>query len=112
MTKLKIKYFEHPSVANGATVSNEWTADRDYILRGILICRKDGAAFTASDVTIRINKDPLTLDKALCSTFGSDHLNYWPLEEDLKKDWPIDYSIVNREGATVDITVQLILEVR
>jgi len=110
MTKLKIKHFDHNSVADGGKFSETWTADADYVIRGILIKRKDGAALTASDVTIRIVKDPLTIDHALCNTFGTDRLNYWPLEEDLPAKTDFEYEGYNREGTTISLVVELILE--
>jgi len=85
MTKLEIRHFEHKGVADGKKFEKEWTADKDFIIRGILIKRTDGAAFTVSDITIRIAEQPLTRPKALCNTFGTDRLNYWPLEEELSR---------------------------
>jgi len=112
MTKLKIKHFDHDGVAVGGKFEKVWTADRDYIVRGILIKRKDGAAFTASDITIRINKDPLTVDHALCHTFGTTWENAWRFEEPLGDKQDFEYEGYNREGAAVDLVVELILEVK
>jgi len=112
MTKLKIKHFDHDSVADGGKFEDKWTADRDYIIRAILIKRKDGVALTKSDITIRIARYPLTVDHALCNTFGTDRLNYWPLEEDLGDKQDFEYEGYNREGATIDLVVELILEVK
>jgi len=110
MTKLKIWHFEHKGIADGKKFEKDFTADVAYIVRGILIKRTDGAGFTASDVTIRIAGDPLTRDKALCNTFGTDRLNYWPLEEDLPAKEKVEWAGYNREGKTLDIVVELMLE--
>jgi len=112
MTKLKIKHFDHDSVADGGKFEERWPADADYIIRGILIKRKDGIALTKSDITIRIAKDPLTVDHALCNTFGTDRLNHWPLEEKLDKAQDFEYEGYNREGTTINLVVELILEVK
>ena len=110
-TKLKIKHFSHDAVGDAEPFEGSWTADRDYKIKAILVKRKDGIGWTDSDVTIRISADPLTLDKALCSTFGSDYLNAWPLDEDLKAKTPFEYEGYNREGAAVSLAIELILEV-
>lgn len=110
-TKLKIKHFDDDAVVDAAKFSDEWTADADYKIKAILVKRKDGVGWTDSDITIRIDADPLTRDHALCSTFGSDHLDHWPLDEDLKKNVKFEYEGYNREGATLSIVVELILEV-
>jgi len=112
MTKLKIKHFDHDGVAVGGKFEKVWTADRDYIVRAVLIKRKDGVTLTKSDITIRIAKDPLTIDHTLCNTFGTDRLNHWPLEEELGAKQDFEYEGYNREGATIDLVIELILEVK
>jgi len=104
-----IKHFEHDGVADGGTFSKTWTADKDYTIKYIFVKRKDGAAFTASDMTIRIAGVPITYDKVLCSSLGSDKLNALEIDQDLLKDQTLEYSGVNREGTAVDIVVELIL---
>ena len=111
MTKLKIKHFSHDTIADAAKFEGKWTADKDYKIKGILVKRKDGIGWTDSDVTIRIAADPLTLAKALCSTFGSDYLNAWPLDEDLKSKTDVQYEGYNREGETISLVIELMLEV-
>jgi len=106
---LKIRHFDHDGVADGGKFEKEWTADFDYTVKYILPKRKDGAAFTKSDITIRIAGDPITVDHALCNTFGTDKLNALPIDEDLLKDQVIEYEGYNREGVTLDIVVELVL---
>jgi len=110
MTKIEIRHFEHKGVEDGKKFEETWEADKNFIIRGILIKRKDGAGFTASDITIRIAEQPLTRPVTLCNTFGTDRLNYWPLEEEFLKAQKIEYAGYNREGKTLDIVVELILE--
>jgi len=112
MTKLKIKHFDHDSVSDGAKFEDKWTADKDYVVKGILIKRKDGVALTKSDITVRIAKDPLTVDHVQCDTFGVDHLTYLRMEEELKTAQEFEYEGYNREGVTIDLAVELILEVK
>jgi len=110
MAVFKIKHFDHDSIADGAKFSTKWPADADYTIKAMLFKRKDGASFTATDVTVRIAGDPLTLDHALVNTFGTDHLNYWPIEEPIKKAEDFEYEGVNREGATISLGVELVME--
>jgi len=110
MVKLFIKHFDHDGVAVGGTFEQEWKSDGNYIIKYILIKRKDGAEFTASDITIRIQNIPITKDHALCHTFGRRIDYALPINEELRETWVIDYAGTNREGAAVDLVVELILE--
>jgi len=110
VVKLKIKHFDHDGVADGGKFEEEWAADYDYVIKYIFVKRKDGAGFTASDITIRIAGDPITVDHVLCNTLGTDILNALPINEELPKGQVIDYEGYNREGVTLNIVVELILE--
>jgi len=112
MVKLRIQHFAHDNIADGGSFSEDWVADKDFIIEYIFIKRKDGASFTASDITIHINRDPITRDKALISTFGSDPQYALPINEPLDKDWKIEWSGYNREGTTISIVVELIMRER
>jgi len=110
MVKLRIKHFDHDGIADGGKFEKTWTADKDYIIKYIFFKRKDGASFTASDVTIWINMDPITLDHALCDTFDGDVLTGLPINEPLERDWEFKYEGYNREGTTISLVVELVLE--
>jgi len=110
MAKLKIKQFVHDNVAADAPFSGKWDADADYTIKWIWFKRKDGKGWTASDCTVHIAKDPITLDKALLSTFGSDPMFGLPINEDLLREQTFEYAGTNREGAPVSFVVELILE--
>jgi len=104
-----IKYFENSGVANGGNFSGEWTADEDYVIRHILI-KADGSAPTKSTITVRIDGEPITRDKALCNTFGSNANNALLLNIPLGKNRKFEYEGTNSEGATKTFTVELVLE--
>ena len=104
-----IKYFENTSVADGGTFSDSWDSDDDYIIRHIFI-KADGAATTKSTITIRIDNVPITRDKALCNTFGTNAENGLLLNIPLKKGSKFEYEGTNNEGAAKDFTVELVME--
>jgi len=110
MVKLFIKHFDHDGIADGGAFEEEWKSDGDYIIKYILIKRKDGVGLTASDITIRIQNIPITKDHALCNTFGTDIMNALPINEELRETWVIDYAGTNREGVTINLVVELVLE--
>lgn len=112
MVKLIIKHLEALSVANGEVKTLKFTADENYIVKYIFIRRGDGSAFTKSTCTIWIKDKPLTRDKAPCAIFGSDILNALPINEELPKDYEFKIDITNSEGTTIDIYVDLVLEVK
>ena len=104
-----IKIFEHSSIADGATFSDDWEFDDDYVIKYIFI-KADGAATTKSTITIRLDNVPLTKDKALCNTFGTNPENAIELNISVKKSQKIDYEGTNNEGATKDFTIELVME--
>jgi len=108
--RLIIRHFHHEDVADKATFEEEWTADKDYTIHYIWFKRDDGASFTATKVTVWVNRIPLTRDEALARTFGEDPLYGVKWMEPLKAKQPFKYSGTNREGATIDISVELLLE--
>jgi len=110
MGKLKIKHIDIPSLADGSTYENEWTADEDYTIKYILIRRADGQPFTATTVTFFIDQQAITDDKAPAAIFGTDILNALPINESLLKDHKFKYSVKNQEGTTITVYIDLILE--
>lgn len=104
-----IKIFEHSGVADGASFSSEWDADESYTLKYIFV-KADGARTTKSTITLWIANTPITKDRALCNTFGSNPEDALPLNVPLAKGTRVKYEGVNREGATKDFTVELVLE--
>lgn len=110
MAKLKIKHIDHDAVADAGKFEKEWTADEAYTVKHILVKRKDGKAWTDSEITVRIEGDPITLDHALCDTFGGDVLDALTIDEPLRKAQKYEHQGTNREGEQIDLAVELILE--
>jgi hypothetical protein len=104
-----IKIFEHAGVGAGTTFSGSWDADEDYVIRHILI-KANGAAPTKSTITIRVDNTPITKDKALCNTFGTNAQDALLLNIPLKKGHKFDYEGTNNEGAAADFTIELVME--
>jgi len=104
-----IKIFEHPSIADGASFSKEWDTDDSYVLKYIFI-KADGARTTKSTITLWIAGTPLTKDKCLCNTFGSNPEDALLFNIQIPKGARINYEGVNKEGATKDFTVELVFE--
>ncbi len=108
--KFRIKHFDHDNVAANAPFSAKWDTDRRYLIKYILFKRKDGNPFTATDVTVYMAKQPITLDHALASTFGRDPQTAFPINQTLEPEETFEYNGVNREGATISFVVELIME--
>ena len=112
MGKLVIKHFEKTSLASGSIWEDEWTADKDYTIKYILIRRGDSSVWTKSTITIWIDGVPITRDKAPVAIFGCDMLGALPINLDLLKDHTIKWSLTNNEGVTIDVFLDLILETK
>jgi len=108
MTKLKIWYKETVGLAVGGKWEEEWLADEDYVIKYMLICRKDGADFTASTVTIHIADVPLTRDRALAYIFGRNKLYALPIDEPVRKGEKVTWALTNAEGAAIDVAFHLV----
>jgi len=104
-----IKFFINSGVADGGTFSGEWDSDANYVIRYIFV-KADGARTTKSTITIRIDNRPITKDKALCNTFGTNPEDALPLNIPFAKGSKFEYEGVNHEGATKDFTVELVME--
>jgi hypothetical protein len=105
------KRLENLNVVAGAAFENKWVSDANYRIKKILITRHDGARFTASTITIRINEKPITKDSILCLQVGSDVLTAIEWNQDLPKDSVFDYAGTNNEGVAISLSVTLLLEV-
>lgn len=110
MGKFVIKHFEQDSISDGGTWESEWVADENYTIKYILVNRKDGQPFTASTITMHIEDQPLTKDKAPVKIFGNDMLNAMPINESLDKDKKFSFSLKNEEGTTISVMLDLVLE--
>ena len=104
-----IKMLFYGTVTAGSSFSATWDTDDSYRLKYIFI-KADGARTTKSTITIRVNGVPITKDKALCNTFGTNPEDAIELNIDLPKDSRVEVEGVNDEGADKLITVELVLE--
>ena len=104
-----IKYFEHSSIADSGSFSQEWDTDDEYVLRHIFI-KADGARTTKSTITVWVGNMPLTKDKCLCNTFGTNPEDALLFNMRIAKGVKIKYEGVNKEGATKDFTVELVFD--
>jgi len=106
---LKVKHFEHPSIADGGTFKKDEKIGVGGVLKYILI-NFNGARPTKSTITIWLNNEPITRDKTLCRLFGSSVEEAIELDVRVSDTDIIKYEGVNNEGATADISVDLLID--
>ena len=104
-----IKIFELGTITAGSTFSGEWDTDDSYVLKYVFV-KADGAKTTKSTMTFLINNVPLTKDKCLCNTFGSNPEDALLLNISLAKGVHLEFEGVNNEGADKSFTVELVME--
>jgi len=108
--RIVVKHFDHDGIADGGTFEKEWTTDKAYKIHYIYFKRKDGYSFTKTEVTVWLEGEAITKPEALARTFGEDPLYALKLMYEIGAKQPVKWSGTNREGATIDIAVELILE--
>jgi len=99
------KTFEHDAVADGATVSGTWTADANYIIKRIHIRRKDGYALHKSTFYFKIADRVYTREVVPAGILAEDALITPVLDIPFKEAEKLDYTFVNKEGASIDIFI-------
>jgi len=109
LTNPIIKTLGPKTITAGSTEVFDWSFDDNYVIRHILI-KADGVAPTKSTVTITIDSNAITKDKALCNTFGTNARDALLLNIPVRQSQYFKASIKNEEGADKDFTVELVLE--
>ena len=112
MPGIYFRYFEKDNLGAGAIWEDEWKVDDNYICKYILIRRKDGKPWTASTITLGVEQDYWTKDKAPVAIFGTDILNAMPINRNLDKERVFKWSLRNEEGETISVQLVLVLEKR
>ena len=98
------------NITDGETKEVTWNADKDYVIKHILFKRSDSGQWTDSRTTIWIEGDTFTRDYVPVAILGSDVLNAFPLNIELKKGQQIKISFSNKEGTTISVDIVLVLE--
>jgi len=100
-----IRTFEKDALADGATYSNSWVADEDYVIKRVMLARKDGASLTASTFYFKIGARVFTREIAPALYFGPDVEITPVLDIPFAKGEKLDFTFLNKEGVSIDIFV-------
>ncbi|MGC9203182.1 MAG: hypothetical protein ACP5HX_11005 [Thermoproteota archaeon] len=109
--KIQILHMDFDNVAADAPSTQALTATDHYVLKKLLIGRKDGSPLTGTTAEVSIAKEPLTIKAVMASTFGSSILNSLDLNEDWPSGQDLKVTLVNKEGATVSFYADAVVEV-
>jgi len=104
------KYFRNwrkDNVASGATVSDSWTADDNYIIRRIYLQRADGVGLTASTFYFKIGDRVFTREEVPATVLGPDVEVTPVLDISITKGEKLDWIFKNLEGTTISVLVTL-----
>jgi hypothetical protein len=99
------KYFSMTGLANGAKFEKTWDLDEDLVLKRIYLARQDGANFTKSTFYLKIKERVYTLDQVPCRVLGPNALTSPQLDISAKKGETLAFSLLNNEGAAIDVDV-------
>jgi len=99
------KTFESGSLADGATYSDSWTADEDYVIKRVFVARKDGTTITKSTIYFKIGPRVFTREIAPALIFGPD-VEVTPIVDiSFTKGEKLDFTLKNLEGTTLEFFV-------
>lgn len=90
-----VQYFKtinSGTITPSGSVTKDWTADRDYIIKKVWVVNRGGTATEDIDLTIQFGDHFKTLD----------YVNAYPFEEMLKNAWEPNEQL--RKGERVVIT--------
>ncbi|MEM0106524.1 MAG: hypothetical protein QXX81_08355 [Zestosphaera sp.] len=100
--------FTKTGLGAGSTWSGSWTPTEDYTIEGILIRRADGQPFTASTITILLERKAVTRDSAPVSIFGATKQDMMPLGLEINAHETLDWSLFNGEGTTITVYLTIV----
>jgi len=106
---LKIKHFERTGVADGGSFDVEEKIGVSGVLKYILI-NMNGSRPTKSTITILLDDEPITRDRTLCKIFGDSVNVAIELDKRVSDTTVFKCEGVNKEGATVDVSIDLLID--
>lgn len=101
------RYWRKDGITHGATVTDSWTADEDYIIKRIHLQRSDGVALTASTFYWKIADRVYTREEVPGRILAPDALTSPVLDVPISKGEKLDWVFKNLEGTTIHILVTL-----
>jgi len=110
MVKWYVKHLEETSIADGEKRELKWSVNKHALVKYILIRRADGKSWGASKVTVAIDQEYITDEEAPASLFGTDLENPFPIEHEVKEGYEVKVYLLNKEGETIDVYVDIIYE--
>jgi len=105
-----VKTFEKDAIAHEATYSDSWVADKDYVIKRLMIARKNGTGLTASTIYFKIADRVYTREIAPAVYFGPDVEVTPVLNIPFKKGEKLDFTFKNLEGVAIDVYVYFEVE--
>jgi len=99
------KYFEKDAIADGATYSDEWTAEEEYIIKRVHVANKDGSSFTDSTLYLKISELVYTRPVVPAVNLGPDVLTSPELNIKFTKGAKLEFTFKNLEGKTVSVMI-------
>jgi len=98
------------SIPAGGTVTKDWTADKDYTIKKVLVVNKGTATIDKVDLTIQFADNFKTLDYVNAYPLAVDLEHAWEPNEPLPRGSRVVVSFKNNDGtnaAQVDFVLLL-----
>lgn len=90
------------SISDGSYAENEWSPDRDIVIKKMMLNERGGTAGHNTQVYIIIADHPYTKDYVPASVIGDNPEYCWKPNLEVKKGAKIYVKIANNEGSTKD----------
>ena len=99
------------TISASGSVTKDWTADRDYIIRKVLVVNKGTATVDKIDLTIQFAENFKTLDYVNAKALATDFKNAWIPDEPLGKGKRVVVSFKNNDASnSAEIDFIMLLE--
>ncbi len=93
------------SISNGSYDEEEWTPDRDIVIKKMLLIERSDQSLSGAQVYISIADVPYTKDFVPGSVIGQDTEYCWKPDLPVKKGAKIYVKVTNNTGAAINCDI-------
>jgi len=98
------------TISAGSSGEVEWTLDKDYTLKFVMLTERSDQSLTAVKVFIQLGEEVKTKDYVIAEAVGTDWRSAWRPEVRLTRGTRIYFKFTNDGSTSVNIDVNMLFE--